>query len=118
MDALSEQAFLILAALADQPRHGYGLVTEVASMSDGRVRLRASTLYAALDRLATRGMVAPDRDEVDNGRLRRYYRLTDAGAAAVRAETERMGTQIRAAKKRLARRDAQTTPGLGFGVTG
>jgi DNA-binding PadR family transcriptional regulator len=116
VDALSEQTFLILAALADQPRHGYGLIGEVASMSDGRVNLRASTLYAALDRLSTRGLVVPDRDEVDNGRLRRYYRLTDDGAAAVQAETERMTTQIRAARRRLARRGTQVAPR--FGATG
>ncbi len=104
MDSMSEQSFLILAALADQPRHGYGLVTEVAAMSENRIQLRASTLYAALERLANRGLVQPERDEVENGRLRRYYRLTDAGAAAVEAETQRMITQSRAAKRRLARR--------------
>ena len=113
MDSLSEQAFLVLAALADQPRHGYALVTEVATMSDGRVQLRASTLYAVLERLTSRGLVMHDHDEVDNGRLRRFYRLTDAGAAAIRTETQRMTTQARAARRRLARRDAQATPRLG-----
>jgi DNA-binding PadR family transcriptional regulator len=101
---LSEQTFLILSALADQPRHGYGLVTEVATMTDGRVRLRAGTLYGALDRLVTQGLLAPDRDEVDNGRLRRYYKLTDAGATAVRAEADRMTAAVRLAEERLERR--------------
>jgi PadR family transcriptional regulator PadR len=110
MDALSEQAFLILAALADRPRHGYGLITEVDSMSAGRVRLRASTLYAALERLCSRGLVAPDHDEVENGRLRRFYRLTDTGADAVQAETERMAAQVKAARHRLARRTALVRP--------
>jgi PadR family transcriptional regulator, regulatory protein PadR len=104
VDGLSEQSFLILAALADRPRHGYGLVTEVATMSGDRVRLRASTLYAALERLTARGLIEPDHDEVDNGRLRRYYRLTDSGATAVEAEVERMASQARAAKRRLAKR--------------
>ena len=44
-----QQRALTLAALADQPRHSYGLVTEVTEMSGDRVRLRASTLYAALE---------------------------------------------------------------------
>ncbi|MFB9406605.1 MULTISPECIES: PadR family transcriptional regulator [Dactylosporangium] len=114
MESLSEQSFLILAALADQPRHGYGLVTEVAAMSQDRIQLRASTLYAALERLTGRGLVEPERDEVENGRLRRYYRLTDTGAAAVQAETERMTTQARAAKQRLARRAQQPAPRLGL----
>ena len=113
---MSEQSFLILAALADQPRHGYGLVTEVATMSENRIQLRASTLYAALERLAGRGLIEAERDEVENGRLRRYYRLTDAGAAAVQAETQRMTTQIRAAKRRLALRTQRSMPR--FGLTG
>src|SRR5215469_10729719 len=113
MESLSEQAFLVLAALADQPRHGYALVTEVATMSDGRVRLRASTLYSVLERLTGRGLVVHDHDEVEGGRLRRFYRLTDEGAAAVRAETQRMTTQANAAKRRLARRDAKAK--LAFG---
>jgi PadR family transcriptional regulator, regulatory protein PadR len=103
MESLSEQSFLILAALADQPRHGYALVTEVADMSQQRVQLRASTLYAALERLVARGLVEPDHDEVQQGRLRRYYRLTETGARAVRSETERMTVQAQAAKRRLAR---------------
>ncbi len=111
---MSEQSFLILAALADEPRHGYGLITEVAAMSENRVQLRASTLYAALERLASRGLVQLERDEVENGRLRRYYRLTDAGAAVVEAETQRMTTQARAAKRRLARRPRQSAPRLGL----
>jgi PadR family transcriptional regulator, regulatory protein PadR len=102
--SLSEQSFLILAALADRPRHGYALVAEVATLSGGRVNLRASTLYAALERLSTRGLVEPERDEVENGRLRRYYRLTDAGAAAVAEETARMAAQAKAARQRLAHR--------------
>ncbi|MFD0575624.1 PadR family transcriptional regulator [Dactylosporangium darangshiense] len=109
MESLSEQSFMILAALADRPRHGYALVTEVAALSGDRIHLRASTLYAALERLTGRGLVEPDRDEVENGRLRRYYRLTDAGAAAVEEESARMAAQARAARQRLARR----TPRLG-----
>jgi PadR family transcriptional regulator PadR len=111
VNAISEQSFLILAALADQPRHGYGLVTEVARLSGDRVQLRASTLYAALERLTVRGLIESHHDEVDNGRLRRYYQLTDSGVAAIEAEIERMASQARAAKQRLARRVTAPTPG-------
>ncbi|MEV4517170.1 helix-turn-helix transcriptional regulator [Dactylosporangium sp. NPDC049525] len=114
MESLSEQSFLILAALADQPRHGYGLVTEVAEMSGDRVQLRASTLYAALERLVGRGLIEPERDAVENGRLRRYYRLTDAGVAMVEAETRRMTMQAAAAKRRLGRRARGQATRLGL----
>ncbi|MEU1590313.1 PadR family transcriptional regulator [Micromonospora sp. NPDC005710] len=110
---ISEQTFLILSALADQPRHGYGLVTEVDEMTDGRIRLRAGTLYGALDRLVTQGLIAPDRDEVEKGRLRRFYKLTDAGADAIRAESQRMATAVRLAEERLSKRAARNAPRLG-----
>ncbi|GIG90546.1 PadR family transcriptional regulator [Plantactinospora endophytica] len=110
---ISEQTFLILSALADQPRHGYALVTEVAQMTDGRIRLRAGTLYGALDRLVTQGLIAPDHDEVENGRLRRFYRLTDTGADAIRAESRRMASAIRLAEERLNKRAGHNAPRLG-----
>ena len=111
METLSEQSFLILAALADEPRHGYALVTEVAALSDGRIKLRASTLYAALDRLVARELIAHERDEVENGRLRRYYRLTDQGEAAVREEADRMAAAARAARERLKARASRAALG-------
>src|SRR5437879_9076075 len=57
---MREPTFLILTALAEQPQHGYGVIADVARISDGRVRLRAGTLYAALDRLRTEGLVEVD----------------------------------------------------------
>lgn len=108
VENMSEQTFLVLAALADQPKHGYSLIGEVAAMSDGRVKLRASTLYAVLDRLTARELIAHDRDEVENGRLRRYYRLTDLGAAALAAEADRMTASANAARQRLRIRPART----------
>lgn len=101
---LSEQTFLILSALADRPRHGYALITEVQSMTDGRLTLRAGTLYGALDRLAGQGLVKADREEVESGRLRRYYALTDAGAEALKVQSERMAAAVRVARERLALR--------------
>ena len=47
---LQEPTFLILTALAAGPQHGYGIMTDVEEISEGRLRLRAGTLYAALDR--------------------------------------------------------------------
>ncbi|GAB3942023.1 hypothetical protein GCM10027614_28340 [Micromonospora vulcania] len=73
---LREPTFLILTALAVEPMHGYGLISEVATLSDNRVSLRPGTLYGALDRLVDAGLVDVDREEVVDGRLRRYYRLS------------------------------------------
>jgi len=102
--ALREPTFLILTALAAHPQHGYGILRDVEEISDGRVRLRAGTLYAALDRLSADGWVAVDREEVVDGRLRRYYRLTDQGAARLEAEVQRLRAHTRAAELRLRAR--------------
>ncbi|HEX5114265.1 MAG TPA: helix-turn-helix transcriptional regulator [Pseudonocardiaceae bacterium] len=98
---VQEPTFLILTALADRPQHGYGIMTDVDAISDGRVRLRAGTLYAALDRLAGQGLVAADREEVVDGRLRRYYRLTPAGVATLRTESARLRSLADVAARRL-----------------
>ncbi len=103
-DPLREPTFLILAALAPQPLHGYAIIGEVAELSGGRLALRPGTLYGALDRLAEEGLLEPDREEVVEGRLRRYYRLTDAGAAVLEQEAARLQDNADAARRRLARR--------------
>jgi DNA-binding PadR family transcriptional regulator len=102
---LREPTFLILTALAGEPLHGYAVISEVAELSQQRLTLRPGTLYGALDRLTDDGLVTVDREEIVDGRLRRYYRLTDAGDAALRAEVERMRHNADAATARLGRRD-------------
>src|ERR1700722_1469243 len=98
---LREPTFLMLTALADQPRHGYGVIREVERLSDGKVRLRAGTLYAALDRLCEErlGEVA-DGESVD-GRFRRYYRLTGSGSATLLSESKRRMAVSKEALRRL-----------------
>lgn len=107
---ITEPAYLVLLALSDGPRHGYGIVQEVVGLSDGAVRLGAGTLYGVLDRLTTAGQVEPERDEVVDGRLRRYYRITDRGSAAAHAETERLAALARRARAALAGRMPASRP--------
>ncbi|WP_230884542.1 PadR family transcriptional regulator [Planomonospora sp. ID82291] len=101
---MQEPTFLILTALAAGPQHGYGVITDVREISAGRVVLRAGTLYAALDRLQAEGLIADDREEVVDGRVRRYYRLTDSGGARLTAETERLRRHTEVATTRLRAR--------------
>jgi DNA-binding PadR family transcriptional regulator len=98
---LREPSFLILTALAGEPMHGYGLVAEVARLSDGRVTLRPGTLYGAIDRLVDAGLVSVHHEETVDGRLRRYYQLTEPGDELLAAETERMRRNVEAATARL-----------------
>lgn len=100
---MQEATFLILTALVDQPRHGYGVIQEVATLSAGRFQLRPGTLYGALDRLTGDGLVRVDREEVVDGRLRRYYRLTTAGAKELAEEADRLRRNAEVATRRLTR---------------
>jgi DNA-binding PadR family transcriptional regulator len=98
---MQEPTYLILAALVAGPQHGYGIMAEAEALTGGRVRLRAGTLYTALDRLVADGLLAVDREEVVDARFRRYYRLTDAGAQRLTAETEVRRQQALAVTRRL-----------------
>jgi DNA-binding PadR family transcriptional regulator len=98
---MQEATFLILTALAAGSQHGYGIITDVAEISDGRVRLRAGTLYSALDRLRIDGLIKADREEIVEGRLRRYYKLTAKGSAQLATEATRIRSNAATAFARL-----------------
>jgi len=100
---MTEHAYLVLLSLAEHPRHGYGIVQAVTGLSDGGVRLGAGTLYGLLDRLVAAALVEPAGEEIVDGRLRRYYRITESGSAAATAETIRLAALARRARALLAR---------------
>ena len=81
--------FLVLAILENGPLHGYGIVQEMKSRTDGRVAPRPGDLYRILYRLDQWGLLLPD-DKRDNGQgdRRAYYRLTELGEKVLLAEAE------------------------------
>jgi DNA-binding PadR family transcriptional regulator len=97
---VSEAVLLILISLADQPRHGYALIQDVAELSGGRVRLSTGTLYGALRRLLEDRWIERYEQE-DTSRDKQAYRLAAAGRRRLRAELERMKQVTRAAAARL-----------------
>jgi DNA-binding PadR family transcriptional regulator len=104
--ALSPQVFQILLSLADGPKHGYAIITDVRARTAGEVTLTASTLYDALSRLvddrAIEEVAAPPGADRDS--RRRYYALTAAGRDAARVEVGRLERALASARsKRLAR---------------
>jgi DNA-binding PadR family transcriptional regulator len=98
---MQEATFLILTALAAGSRHGYRIITDVTGISGGRVRLRAGTLYTALDRLRADGLIEVEREEVLDSRLRRYYRLTPVGSERLAEEAARLQANAYVAMTRL-----------------
>ncbi len=102
-DALPLQPamFQILVALADQDRHGYAIMQDVASRTDGRMKLSPGTLYGSIKRMLEEGLIVelderPDREQDDE--RRRYYRLTRFGRDVAQAEADRLATLLRQAR--------------------
>ena len=91
--AVSPQVFHILLSLVDDDLHGYAIIQEVATRTDGELRLTASTLYAAMKRLLESGWIEERSSRpagaTDDPR-RRYYRLTKLGREIARAEARRL----------------------------
>jgi PadR family transcriptional regulator PadR len=99
---MREPTFLILASLAGGRKHGYALIKEAEELSDGRVKLKVGTLYAALDRLEQQGAIGIDGDEVVDGRARRYYALSEGGRQLLETEVTRLERNAAQARVRLA----------------
>jgi len=93
--------FLVLMAVADEARHGYGIMQSVLQRSGGTVNLGTGHLYRHIKRLLDDGLIEEVEPEVvdrDDPR-RRYYQLTDLGAEVVRAESERLKDLVAESRK-------------------
>jgi DNA-binding PadR family transcriptional regulator len=91
----------VLLALADEERHGYGIMLEVRERTEGRMQLGPGTLYGAIKRLKEGGVIeegGEGLDDVVEDERRRYYRLTDFGSKVLTAEIARLDSLIRAAR--------------------
>src|SRR6266404_8260656 len=97
---LSVAVFHILVALADEDRHGYAILQDVAARTDGKLKLSPGTLYGSIKRLLEDGWIVelrqrpgPEFDE-----RRRYYRLTPLGRSVAEAEAARLDKLLRQAR--------------------
>ena len=98
---LPPAAFHILLALAEDDRHGYAIIQDVAARTDGELKLSAGTLYRSIQRMLEQGLIVETRDrpapEEDDER-RRYYRITPHGTVAAKAEARRLGQLVKMAR--------------------
>ena len=102
---LTPPVFHILLALAEEERHGYGIMRDVARQTGGSLQLGPGTLYGCLKRMVAAGLVAECDERPDpalDDERRRYYRMTPAGKRAVRAEAQRLAGAVTVALSRLA----------------
>jgi DNA-binding PadR family transcriptional regulator len=98
---LTPAMFHILLALADRERHGYHIMQEVETRTEGKMRLGPGTLYGSIKRMLADGLIEESDErpdpELDDER-RRYYRLTDFGYSVASAEAERLALLVKAAR--------------------
>jgi DNA-binding PadR family transcriptional regulator len=100
---LPPATFHILLAVADEDRHGYAIIQDVAGRTGGELKLSAGTLYRSVQRMLEQGLIveprerpAPDQDD----ERRRYYRITHFGRAVAEAEARRLAQLVRMARQR------------------
>ena len=100
---LPNAAFHILLAVADEDRHGYAIIQDVAARTSGELKLSAGTLYRSIQRMLEQGLLVEPRQrplpELDDER-RRYYRITPFGRIVAEAESRRMAQLVRMARAR------------------
>jgi DNA-binding PadR family transcriptional regulator len=98
---LPTATFHILMAVAQEDRHGYGIIQDVVRRTGGELRLSAGTLYRSIQRMLEQGLIVETdhrpAPELDDER-RRYYRISAFGTAVARAETRRMAQLVRMAR--------------------
>ena len=99
---LPPATFHILMSVAEDDRHGYAIIQDVAARTRGELKLSAGTLYRSIQRMLEQGLLIEPRDrpspEEDDER-RRYYRITPFGSAVARAEARRLTQLVKLARE-------------------
>ena len=94
--------FHILLALAEEDRHGYGIIQDVAVRTAGEIKLNAGTLYRSIQRMLEQGLIVETRErpapEEDDER-RRYYRITRFGRDVAVVEASRLTRLVKFARE-------------------
>src|SRR5271170_8433087 len=99
---LPSVTFHLLLALAEDDRHGYAIIQDVAARTGGGLRLSAGTLYRSIQRMLEQGLIIETRDRpapADDDERRRYYRITPYGEAVAQAEARRLTQLVRLARQ-------------------
>ena len=94
---LAPRDLLILAVLADGPRHGYGIIKAVEDRSTEGVLLDPANLYRALRRMRRDGWIT-EASEPDGEARRRSFHLTPLGRTVLATEVRRLETLLETVK--------------------
>lgn len=106
VDSLTPLSAAILFALSGGASHGYAIIKEIETITSGEMRPNTGSMYLALHRLLEDGLIEESSGQGEDSR-RRYYRLTEAGRSAAKAEAKRLSQLLRVASvKKLIPRNA------------
>lgn len=99
LDPLPAAAFQILLSLADEDRHGYGIMRQVEEQTEGRTRLGPGTLYSSIQALLDAGLIEEVSGAGKNeNERRRCYRLSTTGRKVAQHEADRLACILRVAR--------------------
>jgi PadR family transcriptional regulator, regulatory protein PadR len=98
---------LVLKTLSWGPMHGFEITSWLEERSGGRIGVTDAALLQALHRLEERELVAAEWGTTENGRRARYYALTPAGRATLRAESAALADDVEALTAVLGARRAE-----------
>jgi len=101
MRNLGRTGRLILTVLAREPSHGYGVILWAKNASGGSEQLSVGSVYGSMDKLEEKGLIEHDHDDVENGRTRRYFRITEEGRTRLTKEVNRLANEVQAAQAAL-----------------
>lgn len=107
---VSPSVLYVLLALGDEPRHGYGIIQEVADRTGGQATLLPTSLYATLKRMLANGLIAevPTPERSGPGAPRRTYRITPAGRELATRELDRMSALLAMGRAKELGTDPET----------
>jgi len=100
---LPPATFHILIAVADDDRHGYAIIQDIAARTSGELQMSAGTLYRSIQRMQEQGLIVESRhrpDPEEDDERRRYYQITTFGTAVARAEARRLTDLVKLARAR------------------
>jgi DNA-binding PadR family transcriptional regulator len=113
---LTPAVFHILLALSGGERHGYAIMREIETSTQGQLRVGPGTLYRSIKQMLAQGLIAEADERPDpalDDERRRYYRLTDFGQRVAQAEARRMARLVAQARAKRLLDEPGFDPGLG-----
>jgi DNA-binding PadR family transcriptional regulator len=103
LQPLTPAVFHILLALADGEKHGYSIMKEVETQTDGRIKMGPGTLYGSIKRMLSAGLIEEADERPDpslDDERRRYYRLSNVGQKTLSAESQRLEQAVKVARQK------------------